>query len=385
MRYFLIAGEPSGDLHGANLMRGIKAADPEAQFCFWGGDEMASVGGIENLRLHYRKSSFFGFVQVVKNLPTILKQVRMCQDQITEFAPDVVIGIDYAGFNLKMMKAAKERGIKSYFYIAPKVWAWREKRIETIRKYVDELFIIFPFEKKYFHDRGVEAHFEGNPLVDAIATRCENLPSREELITKNGLDNRAIVALLAGSRVTEIRDNLPLMQQLSSAFPDYQFIVAGVDWIAQEEYDTYLNGSDIKIIKGQTYELLKHSEAAVVTSGTATLETALIGTPQVVVYYIPWFHEKMRPYFLKIPYISLVNINLGHEAVREIVSSSLDVQQITEALRSILIGGSARAKVLSDYKELSEIIGTSGASERFARRMVELLKNNSDEDSLHRV
>ncbi len=374
MRYFLIAGEPSGDLHGANLMRGIEAADPKAEFCFWGGDEMASVGGVENLRLHYRDSSFFGLFQVAKNIFTILGQIRLCQKQIAEFAPDVVIGIDYAGFNLKMMKFAKERGIKSYFYIAPKVWAWNEKRIEKIRRYVDELFIIFPFEKKYFGERGIEAHFEGNPLVDAIATRCENLPSRDAFVESCGLDSKPIIALLAGSRVTEIRDNLPLMQRVSTEFPGYQFVVAGVDWIAQAEYDKYLKDTDIKIVKGVTYELLKHSEAAVVTSGTATLETALIGTPQVVVYHIPWFHEKMRPWFLKIPYISLVNINLGREAVREIVRSTLDTTEIGEALQDILIGGEERAMVLNDYRELSEIIGARGASERFARRMVELLK-----------
>ncbi len=374
MKYFLIAGEPSGDLHGANLMRGILGADPEAEFRFWGGDEMVRVGGAEGLGLHYRESSFFGFVQVVKHLPTILRQVKLCERQIEEFAPDVVVGIDYAGFNLRMMKFAKGLGIKTFFYIAPKVWAWKESRIERIKKYVDELFVIFPFEVEYFRERGVEAHFEGNPLVDAIAARCDELASREAFVADCGLDGRPIVALLAGSRVSEIRDNLPLMERIAGAFEGYQFVVAGVDWIEQDEYDKVLRGSDIGLVKGATYELLKHSEAAVVTSGTATLETALIGTPQVVVYRIPWLHEKLRPWFLKIPYISLVNINLGREAVREIVRSTLDPTEAIEALRSVLCGGCERSRVVEDYAELRRIIGERGASDRFARRMVSLLR-----------
>ncbi len=374
MKYFLIVGEPSGDLHGANLMRGILKSDPEAEFRFWGGDEMVRVGGAEGLGLHYRESSFFGFVQVVKNIGKILRQVRLCEQQIEAYAPDVVIAIDYAGFNLKMMKFAKGLGIKTFFYIAPKVWAWKESRIERIKKYVDELFIIFPFEREYFAARGVEAHFEGNPLVDAIAARCDKLCDREAFVGANGLSDKPIVALLAGSRVTEIRDNLPLMERVVKSFGEYQFVVAGVDWIAQSEYDKILADSDIRVIKGATYELLKHSEAAIVTSGTATLETALIGTPQVVVYRIPWIHEKLRPWFLKIPYISLVNINLGREAVREIVRSTLDPTEVVEALRGVLKGGSERERVESDYRELSAIIGARGASERFAQRMVEILR-----------
>ncbi len=374
MRYFLIAGEPSGDLHGANLMRGLREADPEAEFRFWGGDKMAEVGGKENLGLHYRESSFFGFLQIVWNLFTILGQLSRCKREVREYQPDVVILIDYAGFNLKIARYAKSLGIKSYFYIAPKIWAWNEKRIKKIRRDVDELFIIFPFEKEYFKERGVEAHFEGNPLVDAIHDRCRHLPSREEFLRQNRLKDRPTVALLAGSRKSEIRVNLPLMRLMSEEFPEYQFVVAGVDWIAWSEYDKLLRGSDIAFVEGQTYELLKHSEAAIVTSGTATLETALIGTPQVVVYRIPWLHEKLRPLVLKIPYISLVNINLGREAVREIVRSSLDTREVHEALEEILEGGKRREKMLSEYRELSEIIGTEGASRRFARRMVELLK-----------
>lgn len=374
MKYFLIAGEPSGDLHGANLMRGLLEADPSAEFRFWGGDKMAEVGGVENLGLHYRKSSFFGFAQVILNLKTILGQLKSCKAQIADFQPDVVVLIDYAGFNLKIAKFAKESGIKSYFYIAPKVWAWNESRIKRIKKYVDELFIIFPFEQEYFPQRGIEAHFEGNPLVDAIATRCENLPSRTEFVCENNLADKPIVALLAGSRASEIKANLPLMRAVAEEFVDYQFVVAGVDWLSREEYDKWLIGSDITFVEGQTYELLKHSAAAVVTSGTATLETALLGTPQVVVFRIPWYQVMLKPIFLKIPFVSLVNINLGREAVREILQSSLDPTVVTDALRNILPGGKGRDKVLADYAELRQIIGGEGVSKRFAQRMVELLK-----------
>ncbi len=374
MKYFLIAGEPSGDLHGANLMRGLIEADPDAEFRFWGGDKMAEVGGAENLGLHYRKSSFFGFAQVILNIRKILGQLKDCKSQITEFQPDVVILIDYAGFNLKIAKFAKESGIKSYFYIAPKVWAWDESRIKRIKKYVDELFIIFPFEQEYFRKHGIEAHFEGNPLVDAIAAKCKNLPTRTEFICENNLADKPIIALLSGSRAGEIKANLPLMRNVAEEFVDYQFVVAGVDWLDREEYDKWLIGSDITFVEGQTYELLTHAAAAVVTSGTATLETALIGTPQVVVFRIPWYQVVLKPLFLKIPFVSLVNINLGREAVREILQSSLDPSTVTNALHKILPGGNKREKVLSDYAELSQIIGGEEASRRFAYRMVELLK-----------
>ncbi len=374
MKYFLIAGEPSGDLHGSNLMRGLQEADPEAEFRFWGGDKMAEVGGVENLGLHYRQSSFFGLFQVIFNLRTILGQIKECKRQIVDFQPDVVILIDYAGFNLKIAKYAKKIGIKTFFYIAPKVWAWDESRIKRIKKYVDELFIIFPFEQEYFRRHGVEAHFEGNPLVDAITTKCQDLPSRMDFICANELADKPIVALLSGSRASEIKANLPLMRRVAEEFMEYQFVVAGVDWLSRAEYDKWLIGSDITFVEGQTYELLKHSVAAVVTSGTATLETALIGTPQVVVFRLPWLHVMLRPLVLKIPFISLVNINLQREAVREILQSSLDPEEVVNSLRAILPGGAKRGKMEADYAELREIIGADQASRRFAKRMVKLLQ-----------
>ena len=315
MKYYLIAGEPSGDLHGANLIRGLQKADPGAEFRFWGGDCMAAAGDAENLRKHYRETSFFGIVQVLKNLGTIRRQMRECQADVAEFAPDVLILVDYPGFNMKMARWAKEHGIRTFYYIAPKVWAWREWRVKAIRRYVDRLFIIFPFERTYFPKHGITPVFEGNPLVDAIEARRTTLPTPEEFCRRNSLDQRPIVALLAGSRRNEIRDNLPLMAALSRKFPERQFVVAGVAWLDRALYEQYTAGSGIRYVCDQTYETLAAAEAAVVTSGTATLETALLGIPEVVVYRTVWWQVWLRPYVLKVPWVSLVNLNLDRKSV----------------------------------------------------------------------
>ncbi|MDE5692118.1 MAG: lipid-A-disaccharide synthase [Alistipes sp.] len=373
MKYYLLAGEPSGDLHGANLIGGLRKADPAAEFRFWGGDRMAEAGGRENLRKHYRETSFFGIVQVLRNLRTIKRQMRECQADVEAFAPDVLILIDYPGFNMKMARWAKEHGIRTYYYIAPKVWAWREWRVEAIRRYVDRLFIIFPFEREYFRGKGIEAIFEGNPLADALEARRASLPTPDEFRRRHGLDDRPIVALVAGSRRGEIRDNLPLMARLSERFPRHQFVVTAVPWLERSLYERYMAGSDLRYVCDQTYETLHAAEAAVVTSGTATLETALLGTPEVVVYRTLWFQVKLQPYVLKIPWVSLVNLNLGREAVTEIIQSDLSVDRAERELRAIVAGGEKRARMLADFEELRTVIGGPGASERFARKMVELL------------
>lgn len=373
MKYYIIAGEPSGDLHGANLMKGLKKADPEAEFRFWGGDKMAEVGGRENLVRHYREASFFGFVQVVSNLRTIFRQMDDCRRDIDAWQPDAVVLIDYPGFNLKIAKFAHERGLKVFYYIAPKVWAWKERRVKQLRKYVDRLFIIFPFERDYFRGKGIEPVFCGNPLTDAIAQRAAMLPSREAFCRDNGLDGRPIVALLAGSRRAEIKDNLPGMVALSRRFPSHRFVVAGVSWLERSIYDDILNGSDVAYVCDRTYELLNVAEAAVVTSGTATLETALMNIPEMVVFKVPWLYEKLKPCFLKIPFVSLVNINLGREAVREMVTCRLDLDAAAGELSSILEGGAKRGRMLADFAELRGIIGEAGASDRFAEKMVEEL------------
>ena len=376
MKYYIIAGEPSGDLHGSNLMKGILKSDPEAEFRFWGGDMMAAVGGRENLVKHYRDMSFFGFVQVMMNLRTILGQIGACKRDIVEYAPDVVILIDYPGFNVKIAKFAHEQSIPVHYYIAPKVWAWKEHRVKALKKYVDKLYIIFPFEKEYFRSKGIEPHFEGNPLMDAIAERCGAAPEEEVFRVENGLDGRPIVALLAGSRVSEIKANLRFMACLAERMPAKQFVVAGVGWIAKEQYEVFTKDMPVKFVCDKTYELLQISEAAVVTSGTATLETALIGIPELVVYGVPWLYEKLKPYVLKVPFVSLVNLNLQREAVREMVVFNPSVGEAERELRAILKGGAKREKMLADFEELRAIIGGAGASDRFAADIVKTIQNS---------
>ena len=379
MKYFLIAGEPSGDLHGANLIKGLRKADPAAEFRFWGGDQMAAAGGAENLRKHYRETSFFGVVQVLRNLGTIHRQMRECRDEVAAWQPDVLILVDYPGFNMKMARWAHARGIRTFYYIAPKVWASREGRIRALRRDVDRLFVIFPFECDYFPRHGIEPLFEGNPLVDALEARRAALPTSEEFRRRNGLDPRPIIALLAGSRRSEIRKNLPLMARLAQRFDGWQFVVAGVPWLDRALYEEAAAGSGIRYVCDQTYETLLAAEAAVVTSGTATLETALLGTPEVVVYRLPAIEYRCMPLVVRCPWISLVNLNLGRESVAEVLQSSLDTARAERELRAILPGGEKRERMLADFRELRTIIGGPGASDRFAARMVELLRAEKPE------
>lgn len=379
MKYFLIAGEPSGDLHGANLIKGLRKADPAAEFRFWGGDLMAAAGGAQNLRKHYRETSFFGVVQVLRNLGTIRRQMRECREEVAAWQPDVLILVDYPGFNMKMARWAHARGIRTFYYIAPKVWASREGRIRALRRDVDRLFVIFPFECDYFPRHGIEPLFEGNPLVDALEARRTALPTSEEFRRRNGLDPRPIIALLAGSRRSEIRKNLPLMARLAQRFDGWQFVVAGVPWLDRALYEEAAAGSGIRYVCDQTYEVLLAAEAAVVTSGTATLETALLGTPEVVVYRLPAIEYRCMPLVVRCPWISLVNLNLGRESVAEVLQSSLDTARAERELRAILPGGEKRERMLADFRELRTIIGGPGASDRFAARMVELLRAGKPE------
>lgn len=379
MKYFLIAGEPSGDLHGANLIKGLRKADPAAEFRFWGGDLMAAAGGAQNLRKHYRETSFFGVVQVLRNLGTIRRQMRECREEVAAWQPDVLILVDYPGFNMKMARWAHARGIRTFYYIAPKVWASREGRIRALRRDVDRLFVIFPFECDYFPRHGIEPLFEGNPLVDALEARRAALPTPEEFRRRNGLDQRPIIALLAGSRRSEIRKNLPLMARLAQRFEGWQFVVAGVPWLDRALYEEAAAGSSIRYVCDQTYEVLLAAEAAVVTSGTATLETALLGTPEVVVYRLPAIEYRCMPLVVRCPWISLVNLNLGRESVAEVLQSNLDTARAERELRAILPGGEKRERMLADFRELRTVIGGPGASDRFAARMVELLRAGKPE------
>ncbi len=374
MKYYLIAGEASGDLHGSNLMKGLLKSDPQAEFRFWGGDKMAEVGGAEGLAKHYRQTSFFGVVDVLKHLPTILGQLGECERDVVDFAPDVLILIDYPGFNFKMAKFAHKKGIRTFYYISPKVWAWKERRVNLIRKYVDKLFIIFPFEIEYFRRRGIDTVYEGNPIVDSIDQTLASLPSEEQFRAENGLGDKRLVALLAGSRKNEIKKNLVFMVRLAAAHPEFQFVVAGVSWLEASLYEQYLEGSSVKFLTDKTYALLKYSDAAVVCSGTATLETALIGTPEVVCYRMDEFSYRVARAFVKIGFISLVNIIMGREVVKELIQHDMTVEKASSELRAILPGGVRYVQMKKDYDELAAIIGGVGASDRFAQRMVELLR-----------
>lgn len=374
MKYYIIAGEASGDLHGSNLMKGILKADPKAEFRFWGGDRMAEVGGVENLVKHYKQTSFFGVTEVLKNLRTIFGQLKECKDDLVAYGPDVLICVDYPGFNFKVARFAHQQGIRTFYYISPKVWAWKERRVERIRKYVDKLFIIFPFEIDYFKQKGIEALYEGNPIMDSIAQTLAQVPSREEFCKQNGLSNEPIVALLAGSRASEVKRNLAFMTALSERFPEHQFVVAGVSWLDRGLYDKFLAGSRVKFVTDQTYGLLRYAEGAVVCSGTATLETALIGTPEVVCYRMDEFSYRVARAFVKIGFISLVNIIMKREVVRELIQHDMTVENAATELKAIMKGGEKHDRMMTDYAELQTVVGGEGASDRFAARMVAILK-----------
>lgn len=378
MKYYVIAGEASGDLHGSNLMKGILKADPEAQFRFWGGDRMAEVGGVENLVKHYKKTSFFGVTEVLRNLPTIFSQLDECKRDLIAFAPDVLICVDYPGFNFKVAKFAHGKGIRTFYYISPKVWAWKERRVERIRRYVDKLFIIFPFEIEYFRQKGIEAIYEGNPIMDSIAQTLATVPAKSEFCAACGLDDRPIVALLAGSRTSEVKRNLAFMTALSKEFPEHQFVVAGVSWLDRGLYEKYLAGSDVKLVTDQTYGLLRYADGAVVCSGTATLETALIGTPEVVCYRMDEFSYRVARAFVRIGFISLVNIIMKREVVRELIQHDMTVANAAAELKAIMKGGAKHDQMMADYGELQAVVGGEGASDRFAARMVEILKSKEN-------
>lgn len=377
MRYYIIVGEASGDVHGSKLMKGILKEDPQAEFRFWGGDRMAEVGGAENLVSHYKESAIMGFIAVALNIRTLLRRFKTCEDDIKSYSPDVVILIDFAGFNLRIAKFAKKNGFKTFFYIAPKVWAWKESRVKKIKKYVDELFVIFPFEVEYFSKWGIKAHYEGNPIMDEIEHSKKSITTKEEFLTTNNLSNKPIIALLAGSRVKEIQLNLPFMSEVATHFPDYQFIVAGVNWIDSCIYERVISSraTNLKLLSDKTYNILLHSEAAIVTSGTATLETALLDVPEVVCYNCTRFSYFMFKNFMTVKYISLVNIILGREAVRELLSVKLMTKEnAINELTAILPNGGKIVQMRSDYQQLRSLIGTEGASERFGRKMVTLLR-----------
>jgi lipid-A-disaccharide synthase len=374
MKYFIIAGEPSGDLHGSNLIRGILKADPDAVIFCWGGDLMQSAGA--NLLMHYRDLAFMGFVTVLLNLKTIKRNFNTCKRQISEHNPDVVILIDYPGFNLRIARYVKSIGIRVFYYISPKIWAWNESRVKSIKAYVDNMYIIFPFEVDFYRKHNVIVEYHGNPLVDEIERKKLVFASQSDLRRDLNLDDRPVIALLAGSRSHEIKHILPQMLKVVKYFPEYQFVLAGARNLPDSLYLKIIGESPVKLISDKTYEILYIAHCALVTSGTATLETALIGVPQVVCYKADFLSMLIAWMVVKVKYISLVNLILNSEAIKELVQYDLTEKRLLNELRPIVSQGEKREKVMNEYERLKKILGPQGASDRIAAEMVNSLKNS---------
>ncbi len=379
MRYYLIVGEASGDLHASNLMKALKAHDADAEFRFYGGDLMREVGG--TLVKHYKELAYMGFIPVLTHLGTILSNMQKCKADIIGWKPDVLILVDYPGFNLDIAKYIRRHtDIPIYYYISPKIWAWKEYRIKNIKRDIDELFSILPFEVEFYKKHNYPIHYVGNPCVDAVAEFKESAFGHEtfnDFTAEFQLSSKPIIAILAGSRRQEIKDNLKTMLNVAATYKDYQFVIAGVQSIGEEHYRKFIpEGSDVKIIFNNTYRLLQQSEAAMVTSGTATLETAILKVPQVVCYYIACgkLCSWLRKLILKIKYISLVNIIADREIVTELVADQMNAKNLSKELSAIIKGGNRREAMIDDYDKMLAILGDKGASERAASQMVELLK-----------
>lgn len=377
MKYYLIVGEASGDLHASHLMVALRREDPQAEFRFFGGDLMAAAGGCVPVK-HYRDLAYMGFVPVLLHLRTIFANMAFCKRDIVEWQPDALILVDYPGFNLSIARYIHARTrIPVYYYIAPKIWAWKEYRIKNIKRDVDELFSILPFEVDFFEGKHqYPIHYVGNPTLDeVVAFRASYKETRQDFFERNGLQAKPVIALLAGSRKQEIKDNLPDMIRAASSFGGYQLVLAGAPGIDADYYRAYIGDADVKVIFGQTYELLSHAEAALVTSGTATLETALFRVPQVVCYHTPIGRviAFLKRHILKVKYISLVNLIAGREVVRELVADTMTVAQIKTELGRILNDESWRREMLAGYDEVSKRLGEPGAPAKAARLIRSLL------------
>lgn len=376
MRYFIIAGEASGDLHGANLIKELKPLDKEAVIEGWGGDMMAREGA--TIRMHYRSLAIMGFLQVVLKIGRIIANLKKCKSDIIAFNPDVIILIDYPGFNLRIAKFAKSKGYKVYYFISPKVWAWKESRTKSLKEFVDRLYIIFPFEIEYFAGKGVKAYYFGNPLADIIQRKSVVMSDKGKIFEETGLEDKPVIAIVPGSRRHEISHNLPVMMNICKYFPDYQIVITGVSTIPESYYRKYMSSwSEARLLFESTYEVISVAEAALVTSGTATLETALLGTPQVVCYKADNFSYQIAKRLVKVRFISLVNLIMDKEIVKELLQNDLNEESILRELRAILKGGWKRGIMLNNYRLMSDMLGEPGITMRIATDMVTNLKKPS--------
>ena len=371
MKYFIIAGEASGDLHASNLMASLKEIDEKAEFCMLGGDLMIAQGG--TLIRHYKDMAFMGFIPVLLHIRTVLKNIKDCKQAILDFKPDALILVDYPSFNLKMAQFVKENmpDVRVFYYISPKLWAWKAYRLKAIKKFVDKVYSILPFEVDWFKQRGYEVTYVGNPCVDAIANRPHKNESKQTFLQRNGLKDQPIMALLCGSRVQEIKKTLPLMLQAAASFPEYQLVIAGAPSIDKSLYDSLMNGNSATVLLNETYELLQQAELAVVTSGTATLETALLRTPQVVVYKMSggWLFHRFLELFIKVDNVSLVNLIANKRLVEELIIEEFTVENLKKAILR-LQNEEYRTQVLQGYDQLIESLGDTPVSEKTARLML---------------
>jgi len=370
MKYYIIAGEASGDLHGANLIKAIRSRDESAQFRVWGGDLMEEAGA--TLVKHYRDLAFMGFVEVLFNLRTIFRNIAFCKKDIESYKPDALILIDYPGFNLRIAKWAKHRKIAVHYYISPQIWAWKEGRIKQIKRDVDQMYVILPFEKDFYEKKhGMPVHFVGHPLIDAIYKRHQVDPG--EFREEYGLDDRPIIALLPGSRKQEIAKMLRVMLSVTSNFKDYQFVIAGAPSVEASFYEQFIDNDQVHLLLNKTYDLLSISYAALVTSGTATLETALFKVPQVVCYKGSWISYQIARRVIKLKYISLVNLILDKPVVKELIQGEFISEYLNDEL-NIILDPYKRATLFLDYYDLEKKLGGRGASDKTAQLIVSSLE-----------
>ena len=369
MKYYIIAGEASGDLHGSNLMKDLYKKDPQAEIRFWGGDLMQQAGG--TLVKHYRDLAFMGFAEVIQNLGTILNNIKFCKQDISGFKPDAIIFIDYPGFNMRIAKWAKKEGFKTHYYISPQIWAWKENRIKAIKRDVDHMYIILPFEEEFYENKhNYKVHFVGHPLIDAIHTRKAASP--DDFRREFGLDGRPVIALLPGSRKQEISKMLEVMLSVVDDFPDYQFVIAGAPSQEYSFYERFLRNQNVKFISNRTYDLLSIAHAALVTSGTATLETALFKVPEVVCYKGGWISYQIAKRIITLNYISLVNLIMDKEIVKELIQENFNTKTIRHELQKILTP-EIRSNLLKQYDLLEKKLGGIGASEKTANLIIKYL------------
>lgn len=371
MKYYIIAGEASGDLHGANLMKHLYAYDKNADIRFWGGDLMQNVGG--KLVKHFKELAFMGFVEVLMNLRTILKNINFCKKDITGFKPDALVFIDYPGFNLRIAKWAKQQGIQTHYYISPQIWAWKENRIHDIKRDIDHMYVILPFEKSFYEDKHkFPVHFVGHPLIDAIKGR--NTISEAKFKQEHRLnENKKIIALLPGSRKQEIRKMLEVMLALAPHFTEYQFVIAGAPGLDNDFYEPYLSKANVHFVANKTYDLLNVAHAAMVTSGTATLETALFKVPEVVCYKGSWISYQIAKRIISLNYISLVNLIMDAPVVTELIQGNFNKKRLKKELE-LLLDENYRANLLKQYEHLEQKLGGIGASEKTAKHIIEATK-----------